>query len=453
MATSKLTDTVKPLDIENKINEIIDDLYSRNIGEIVASTIPLTDAGLHLLDGTLISGSGSYSDFVSYMADLYADDPTADYFAQPQSEQKYIQSWTQPVLTSNGTIGVDSFAVSQSSQSGSYQPYQMFTTNSDYAIPVNSYVILYSENGLNFTSIYRQTGLSIGVVYCDKINVWGSNDGINYTELATATSSYSGSSTFSLSYSGYYKYTKIYIQYSGSTTNPIAFGRVTATATEEVVIQVQQTAEEWWQEQVSTYGVCGKFVYDNVNNTVRLPKYNSKIYTGGGTAPVVNNLTLGLIADLANITTSLDGYYYIVVATSTKTDIQVDIDQLATDLNGKADVDLTNISASASAKNNIISWGMPDYSAGISVLSATSSATAFTAPCDGYILLFLGTGSSVRMDVYINDVWVADMIDTGSAGVNMSYNILISKGSTFYATNQNNYVTGACKFYPMKGAS
>jgi hypothetical protein len=50
----------------------------------------------------------------------------------------------------------------------------------------------------------------------------------------------------------------------------------------------------------------------------------------------------GLIADLSNITTSLDCYYYIVITTSTKTDIQVDIDEIATDLNGKADVDLSN---------------------------------------------------------------------------------------------------------------
>ena len=30
----------------------------RNIGEIVASPLPLTDAGLHLLDGSLIQGGG-----------------------------------------------------------------------------------------------------------------------------------------------------------------------------------------------------------------------------------------------------------------------------------------------------------------------------------------------------------------------------------------------------------
>lgn len=157
-----------------------------------------------------------------------------------------------------------------------------------------------------------------------------------------------------------------------------------------------------WQSAVAANGVCGKFVYDSVNNTVRLPKYSNKIYTSnpnslpvigngmslgitdgtdnGGLAYYSNGYLLtetnkygvnvgtsssyaypsttahtslgittdgsksGIIADLANITTALDGYWYIVVATSTKTDIEVDIDEIATDLNGKADVDLTNVS-------------------------------------------------------------------------------------------------------------
>jgi hypothetical protein len=217
---------------------------SRNIGQIIPSAIPLTDAGLNLLDGSLINGNGIYSDFVDYIAGIY--DPTANYF-------------------------------------------------------------------------------------CTEVE---------------------------------------------------------------------------WQTAVTTYGVCGKFVYDSVNNTVRLPKYNSKIYTGGGIAPVVGNgMTLGLsngtsnyglgdgtnsdhnylratennygtnvgttqngngaytlktlgvttdptksglVAQLSDITTSLDGYYYIVIATSTKTDIQVDIDEIATDLNGKADTDLTNTTPSIS---------------------------------------------------------------------------------------------------------
>ena len=35
--------------------------------------------------------------------------------------------------------------------------------------------------------------------------------------------------------------------------------------------------ESEWQTSVNTYGVCGKFVYDSTNNTVRLPKVTGKI--------------------------------------------------------------------------------------------------------------------------------------------------------------------------------
>ena len=45
----------------------------KNIGEIITSSIPLTDAGLHLLDGSLIQGGGIYDDFVQYIADQTAD--------------------------------------------------------------------------------------------------------------------------------------------------------------------------------------------------------------------------------------------------------------------------------------------------------------------------------------------------------------------------------------------
>ena len=258
----------------------------RNIGEIVASTIPLTDAGLHLLDGSLIQGSGIYSEFVDYIADLY--------------------------------------------DSGDY------------------------------TAIFD--------------------------------------------------------------------------------------TEANWQTAVTTYGVCGKFVYDSVNNTVRLPKYNSKIYTGGGTAPVVGNgmslgltngttnfairsysqnaylhptgaygqpigsdigtapsvnndksigITLdatksGIIAQLSDITTSLDCYYYIVIATSTKTDIQVDIDEIATDLNGKADIDLTNVTDAA----KVLMSGMAMPSDTYIDLTLGTSGTTYIAPADGYFYIVLNTSGN-----------------------------------------------------------
>lgn len=237
----KITSSITPIEQVNKINEIIDNMGSRYIGEIIQSTIPLSDAGLHLLDGAVIQGGGIYSDFVNYIANLYALDPQAAFFAQP-------------------------------------------------------------------------------------------------TE-----------------------------------------GR---------------TAEQNWQSSVSTFGVCGKFVYDSVNNTVRLPKITGKL-DGTTDTSVLGDLS-PLFIKLPNITGDFvswsasgafsqtevgttDGLgagsywagtgkgtvnfsasrsssvysgngsdtniheqavktlFYIVIATSTKTDIEVDIDEIATDLNNKAD--------------------------------------------------------------------------------------------------------------------
>ena len=66
---------------------------SRNIGEIVTSTLPLTDAGLHLLDGSLLQGGGIYNSFVSYIANLYETNSTASYFATEEDWQASVSSY------------------------------------------------------------------------------------------------------------------------------------------------------------------------------------------------------------------------------------------------------------------------------------------------------------------------------------------------------------------------
>lgn len=152
------------------------------------------------------------------------------------------------------------------------------------------------------------------------------------------------------------------------------------------------TSESDWQSTVAQYGVCGKFVYNSTNNTVRLPKITgiiegttditalgdlveaglpnitgtTSMTTGGSTGAFYpaglpghgsqeyhgDFSHVGFDASLSNpiygnSTTvqpqSIKVLCYIVVATSNKTDIQVDIDEIATDLNGKADTDLLNV--------------------------------------------------------------------------------------------------------------
>ena len=63
----------------------------KNIGEIVTSVIPLSDSGLHLLDGTVLSGGGVYADFVNYIASIY--DASLSYFTTEADWQNSVSKY------------------------------------------------------------------------------------------------------------------------------------------------------------------------------------------------------------------------------------------------------------------------------------------------------------------------------------------------------------------------
>ena len=65
----------------------------RCIGELVPSTLPLTSAGLHLLDGSVLQGSGSYANFVTYIKRLYTENPTANYFTTEENWQSSYSTY------------------------------------------------------------------------------------------------------------------------------------------------------------------------------------------------------------------------------------------------------------------------------------------------------------------------------------------------------------------------
>lgn len=262
------------------------------------------------------------------------------------------------------------------------------------------------------------------------------------------------------------------------------------------------TTEEDWQNSVETYGVCAKFVYNELYHTLRLPKFTGIIegtndveelgdvveaglpnITGsipthipwtsaGGTGALYstsqsynfvngsNSQTIvnGIYVD-ASLSNSIYGksstvqpqttkvFYYIVVSNSSKTDIQVDIDEIATDLNGKADVDLSNVSFAESIKSEIISWAMPDYANAITYANDT---TVHTAPSDGYVCLS-GRTNNGALTFYVNGVSLGWSWANSAYATGMSWFVPVSKDDTFYADNA--YSTNVYKFFPMKGVS
>ena len=217
---------------------------SRNIGEIVSSTIPLTDAGLHLLDGALIDGSGIYSAFVDYIANL---DLTANYFC---TEAEWQQS-----VTDYGVCG----------------KFVYDSVNNTVRLPKITGVVE-GTTDVNALGDLLEAGLPNITGYLTHELRGSSNWETTETNGSGALNGYK-TSTYSLGDAS-----------SGMSGNIITFDASRSS---------------------SIYG-----------NSITVQPQTIKVL------------------------------YYIVIATSTKTDIEVDIDEIATDLNGKADVDLSNVPTS-----------------------------------------------------------------------------------------------------------
>lgn len=171
----------------------------RNIGEIVTSTIPLVDAGLHPLDGSILDGNGIYKDFVNYMANVY-----------DQTDKLYAYR------------GVDS----------SSNAYIIYTKTRTLYVGMS----LFDKNG-NFVDSLGPTGAT------------------NYT------------------------YTL------GNSKTTIGRKRSSGGLILSVTLSYNSTYDETlrefcsissWEDSVSKYGICEKFVYNSTDNTLRLPLYLTK---------------------------------------------------------------------------------------------------------------------------------------------------------------------------------
>ena len=71
VATASTVGVVKPDNASIRVdNDGTISAICRNVGEIFPALLPVTDAGAHLLDGSLILGGGIYQGFVDYIANI-----------------------------------------------------------------------------------------------------------------------------------------------------------------------------------------------------------------------------------------------------------------------------------------------------------------------------------------------------------------------------------------------
>lgn len=261
---------------------------TRNIGEIIISTVPLSDAGLHLCDGSVLSGDGIYGEFVSYMADLYGDGTNIpDYFDTEVN-------W-QASVTNYGVCG--KFV------------YTTASGNNPATIRLPKITgFIEGTNTLTTIGDLVEAGLP---------NITGTA-GIQVNNLGTTQ------------------------------------GAFTQTANQNVV-------------QGSSTGLNNNLTFD--------ASESNSIY---GNSATVQPQAIKVL-------------YYIVVATETKTEVEIDIDDVASDLNGKLETDLTNVDSSG--KSKIAEYAMPGDNY-VALTPAAHEALLVTAPANGYVTIMGTTVSS-----------------------------------------------------------
>lgn len=147
-------------------------------------------------------------------------------------------------------------------------------------------------------------------------------------------------------------------------------------------------------------------------------------------------------------------YEYIVVGIVSKTQIQIDIDNVLADLANKADKDFSNVSAPVQAfKNMSIGWIMPDYSSAITSSTTPLSSTPFVAPSDG-IYVMSGNWNSGTNKIYINGVDYSIYIgEVVSGEVFSNLTLLLNKNDSVYFSETATNSRYTHVFFPCKGAN
>lgn len=367
---------------------------SRNLGEYVTSSLPLTDTTLHLADGSLLNSS-DYPELVSHIGSIYASSITAN-FGVPEQDANLSSIEAGSVTYGNNiflarTIGSNnSFSTSTDGITWN-TPYQVSVTNFDktnngLAYGNNIFVAIgnlgqvsTSSDGVNWSSVQTKISTSnINTLFFDgekfiavdwvAYKLWTSSDANTWVQVDTTTPAgfeilaynnniyvaatsagyiftspdlenwtsrgqISGLSQYislvSIAYDGVnfvglcsnggittssdgISWTTIAIDtnLSGKTWDILVSGaNILVAINSDGYVSVKGlptdifATEAEWQQTYTTYGECGKYVYNAGAGTVRIPSVNSYFKNTVSTSDV-GDLTP---ASIPNITGTFSG--------------------------------------------------------------------------------------------------------------------------------------------------
>jgi len=164
----------------------------------------------------------------------------------------------------------------------------------------------------------------------------------------------------------------------------------------------------------------------------------------------------GIISDITDSTSVYKGnkHLYFFIGEFTQTAIEETAGLNAELFNTKADVDLSNINPSQAIKETIISWVMPDWSAGTDI-DIPLQATPYTCPTDGvYVANFMHDGGNNKATyLYVNGIKTANCLSNSDANNRnkASISVYLKRGDVIYfdygCTNTSNIYSTT--FYPL----
>ena len=364
---------------DNMIYNITDDEnapgylnITRTMGQIVTSSIPLVDSGLHLLDGALLYETGVYKAFVDYIAELYNTTPTANYFCTEEEWQADVTTYgvcgkfviNAATISSTVNVGGNDFHLT-----GTRRPSSDITYNDNvyaawYVPELSGDVYTESANAqIGDTILVYENGQFYDTYWGQEYDVESVT--VSSIRLPKITGFVEGA--------------------SGVAT----LGDLTEAGLPNITGGYHD-ARSWIE-----YGVTGAFTGTAIVGTGGADYYSSApnstiVFNASNSNPIYGNSNTVQPQ-------SVKVLYYIVVANAIKTSIEVDIDEITTDLNGKADVYFTNINNQA--KISIAHNAMPSDT--YEDLTLGASGTEYTAPADGYFFVAKqASGANQRLAIF-----------------------------------------------------
>lgn len=401
----------------------------------------------------------------------------ADLLYAPGSEIAEA-NWTQPLLTSNGTLGQGDFsvaAVNINTGNGNRPAYFAFDGNggtfTDFVQPFNTSVeksiIMYSDVAIKILSL-----TIIQSLYCIvDFDLWGSNDGMTYTKIGSYATSklQNGTENIFINSNVHYKYHKIWLTSGYNTSNGIQYVmpvQININATHQVsrATNCLFKVGDLYPDLTIIYADKSKEILASLEPIQELTTNgNYVVIKEKGQNPVAishTRVTQGKVFP----NSSLDGDYHCLTTTELKTYKRISGEWVETQyvsmgsiivVDGFISDIITNSYNQNRFDVNFQTPGFrfPDYSNGVSITYPLLTSP-YVVPCDGwYVTCFRGDSNTVPNILYINGVISAwNNKSNTSYAADVTQVVPLSRGDVIYWNRGYGSIFSSI-FYPVKGAN